>query len=217
MKYQSSDRLALLHLSYAEDDIQQGLQILRDYVHNNWEPRWQDVAGELAPNLGKGPAPGPSRNLPPAAPVPATTPLQIDRSHAAPSHQQANQVKWKRGRTGSAGDGVLSSSPSRAPPPTKRVTRSSTSQDAASAPPVKIGRPSRRTKESPSRAGDGSRQAVAAPKVTTMPSIRIRMFIVVQCLPDRFTIYCSSSEPLGKGSSCWSCSRTPPSNIAYYQ
>lgn len=141
--------------------MNQGIQVLRDYISNNWEDRWSPVAGDLAPY----PRPrlfGGRRNpdQPPLfLPEPSPSPPEADAaSGAGPSHQPHPHVSHrKRARGASGGDATLAGSPSQASPPLKRVTRSNTGPEGLqsdTSAPVKIGRPTRSSRTDKGKAKD---------------------------------------------------------------
>lgn len=175
---QSEANIASLHQTYAADDVNQGIQILRDYISHNWEDRWSPVAGDLAPY----PRPrlfGPKKQ-PLFLPGTPTPPSEPDiHAGAGPSHQQPQPQpqpsQRKRGRGTSRADATSAPSPSQVSPPSKRVTRSKIGPEGSQADesaPIKIGHPTRSARLDKGKAKDAGGAAGGASAATLRRSSR---------------------------------------------
>lgn len=150
---QSEENIASLYQSYAADDVNQGLQILRDHISNNWQDRWFSVAGHLAPS----PRPRVHGSVQASQDHGPIHTEPGDHTGAGRSQQVHPLLRQrKRGRGASAEDATLHPSPSHELPPQKRATRSNSNNMGAAgdgSPPVKIG-PSRGAKLDKGKARD---------------------------------------------------------------
>lgn len=161
---------------------------MQDYIRNNWQDRWGPVAGELNPHLRSRLSITPRRDpgQPPLFLPDTPTPPENEGGAGAgtsadPGEDQATR---KRGRTGSIAGTTSGKSPSQASPPPKRVTRSRGQNNISNediSPPIKIGRPSRKSKKLKGKEVQAEKVEAAktSMKIRTSHIVRLERFLAL--------------------------------------